>query len=152
MPYHMMNLLKPLRDQLNTIYLNTKKPNVINVGQSFDFKAWLNSRLPNVESWTDNLCYRFSKGPDGTTQLHYKFLCNTEQYFCKDHTCAVKSFKAVARETLVEPDTAVKFAGITMPMGIPTSIPIFAANLDFTLSNQVQNTEELGSSVTWLCR
>ena len=127
---------------------DTKKPNVINVGQSFDFKAWLNSRLPNVESWTDNLCYRFSKGPDGTTQLHYKFLCNTERYFCKDHTCVVKSFKAVARETLVEPDTAVKFAGITMPMGIPTSIPTFAANLDFTLSNQVQNTEELGSSVT----
>ena len=62
----------------------------------------------------------------------------------------MKSFKAVARETLADPDAAVKFAGIPMPVGIPTSVPSFTENLDFTLGNQVQNTGELDSSTTRL--
>ena len=131
-----------------SISVETKRPNMITVGQSFDFKVWLHSRLPKIESWTDNLCYRFSKGPTGTTQMHYKFLCNSPNYFAESSGVVVASFKRVARESLADPTVAERVRGIQMPMGIPETDPPFAEGIDFTQDISEKNNTEAENSAT----
>ena len=120
----------------------SKRPNMITIGQSYNFKVWLEDRLPKIESWTDNLCYRFSKGYNGTTQMHYKFLCNSPNYFTASINTVVSSFKDLAREARADPTVAEHACGIQMPMGIPETTPPLAEGIDFAQDASDKNNTE----------
>ena len=79
--------------------------------------------------------------------MHYKFLCNTKQYFCGHHDFVVERFKSLARQALTDPNVAIQAAGIPMPTGIPAGIPAFAENIDFTQSEVEEKPDVSQSSV-----
>ena len=50
-------------------------PEVSIIGAAFDFKNFLKGRLPDMSSWTDNVCCRFAKNlVTGKVEMHYIFL------------------------------------------------------------------------------
>ena len=107
-------------------------PNVITVGAAYDFKGWLNDRLADVSSYSDNLVFRFSKNPaTGGVQMHYKFLATSPRYFCASHAHTITSFKAVARQARENPNVWVDVAGIAMGQGVPHGAPPLSKAVDF---------------------
>ena len=74
-----------------------KKPEVSIIGAAFDFKNFLKDRLPDMSSWTDNLCYRFAKNLiTGDVELHYKCFGKSPHSFGAFHDERVKNFKDLA--------------------------------------------------------
>ena len=116
----------------NSFLKENRPPNVITLGHAFDFKAWLEDRLPEVKSWTDNLCYRFAKNfATGVVEMHYKFLSQSPHYFGATTECKVTSFKQLRSQVATNADMAITHAGIAMPSGIPSGVPTFAQNIVF---------------------
>ena len=121
-----------------------RPPNIISIGHAFDFKAWLNGRLPNLSSWTDNLCYRFAKNVlTGKPEMHYKFFGASEAYLGGTTECRVTSFKALQSKVSSDPSEVAKHAGIEMPTGIPDGVPPMAENLNF---GAVEQSKDAGDS------
>lgn len=129
-----------------------RPPNVVPLGVSHDFKAWLNDRLPTVASWTDNLVFRFSKNPtSGHVQMHYKYMGASPHYFGENHDSPVKSFKAVQQAAREDPNAWVAASGITMPQGVPNGQPEPADNIDFGDQNGNENNTGDGGCVANAC-
>ena len=110
------------------------------MGVAHDFKAWLANRLPTVESWTDNLVFRFSKNPSsGRVQMHYKYMGQSPRYFGENHEHPVASFKALQRHAQHDPSLWKHTHGITMPEGLPEGQPGPATNIDFASKGTQEN-------------
>ncbi len=117
-------------------------PNVVQIGQTFDFKDHLDtSAVSRVTSWTDNHCYRFSWNPHyEQAQMHYKKWCNSEGYFGKCETCYVKSFKQVEALALLQEQTWAEHAGVLLGAEMPdASTPKYCLNIDFNKPKETKD-------------
>ena len=118
-----------------------RPPNVITLGHAFDFKAWLKDRLPEVKSWTDNLCYRFAKNcATSEVEMHYKFLSQSPFYLGATPECRVTSFKHLHSQVATNAEMAITHAGIAMPSGIPSGVPPYAQNIVFGVEDNSDET------------
>ena len=119
-----------------------RPPNVICLGHAFDFKAWLDDRLPDMSSWTDNLCYRFGRNPvSEAVEMHYKYYGQTPAYFGGATTTKVTSFKALRSQVTGDPTLAVTHRGLLMPFGKPDGDPNLAENHAFGVSQIVEDDD-----------
>ena len=116
-----------------------KRPNIVPVGHAYAFKRWLEDRPCAVGSWSDNLCFRFSRGHDDRVQMHYKPFCCSPSYFGQNAGKNVASFKRLAR---MDPAEAAQYAGIAMAEGVPAGEPQLAKNLDFTLPETAMKAQK----------
>jgi hypothetical protein len=111
-------------------------PNIIPVGEAWDFKKWLSCRPVTLQSWTDQHVFRFSKGVDGHAQMHYKYFSKSPAYMGFDPMLKVASFKRLASEDRSAPGTAHAHRGIPMPHAIPEGDPCLAKAYDWSMSEQ----------------
>ena len=119
---------------------DNKHPNVVTIGQAFDFKTWLKDRQNPVESWTDNHCYRFAKNvATGVVEMHYKYLSQNERYFGYNQDYQVSSFKRLEADSRLNSEAAEKHKGIPMPVGVPSGTPGVASSLNFGFVTQETN-------------
>ena len=64
------------------------------IGAAFDFNNFLNERLPDMSSWTDNLYYQFAKKlATGEVELHYKCFGKSSRYCGEHYEERVNNFK-----------------------------------------------------------
>ena len=114
------------------------------IGAAFDFKNFLKDRLPDMSSWTDNLCYRFAKNLiTDDVELNYKCFGKSPHYFGAFHDERVKSFKQLASLATGSQEDMNSYAlkkGIDMPKGVPTGEPGIAKVHDFSVSEDCDKT------------
>ena len=138
-PITVPDLLTQVR---NSFKSSLMVPNVVQIGQTFDFKDHLDtSAVSRVTSWTDNHCYRFSWNPHyEQAQMHYKKWCNSEGYFGKCETCYVKSFKQVEALALLQEQTWAEHAGVLLGAEMPdASTPKYCLNIDFNKPKETKD-------------
>ena len=135
------DLLTQVRNSFKSALMT---PSVIQIGQTFDFKDYLDtSAVSKVTSWTDNHCYRFSWNPHyQQVQMHYKKWCNSEGYFGKCEDCYVKSFKQVEALALLQEQTWVDHAGVLLGDAMPdASTPKYCLNIDFNKPKEPKDAD-----------
>ena len=126
-----------------------KPPEVIIIGAAFDFKNLLKDRLPDLSSWTDNLCYRFAENlASGRVELHYKFLSQSPHYFGNFHDEPVASFKALASKDESDMNAYCRRMGIEMPKGVATGEPGIAEKHNFSEAEDANKTSSKKGQVS----
>ena len=129
--YTFAQLVKCVQDSFKK---ENKPPNVFQIGQTFDWKSFVESpEVKAMSSWTDNHIYRFSWNPyHNQVQMHYKKWDKSPAYFGYHPNTYVKSFKAVEQEATKDPSVWDRHAGVLLgTKEKPDNAPNIAINIDF---------------------
>ena len=129
--YTFAQLVKHVQDSFKK---EEKPPQVFQVGQVFDWKAYVAStEVQAMSSWTDNHIYRFSWNPHHKqVQMHYKKFDQSPAYFGYHSSTYVTSFKQVEKEAAKDPSAWDRHGGILLgTKEKPPGPPHIAENFDF---------------------